>query len=389
MIWVITLLVFLFLAKPVSAVIVTISNVPSQVSDQAFSFNVSLNCSGCGQSYLRANFFPTGTTNSYFGYSHSGTSFINSSTCTEYLPVNVDSSGNWSGTMQAKIDTVNSSYAGSGNYSFKVRRYTPSCSVTWSNEVIVNVSITSTTPPPSSSPSPSTSSLLNNTSFTISNIPSEVNSDQSFNVNISLSLPDYPNTKFYLKGAFKKSDSSNYFGLTKVGSSWIQNGSSYYNHYGVTTDSLGNWSGSLEIQPDILDSGYDGSREYIFKVGRYSDSGSGPTWSNEVNIKIIAKEIETEEGVVNLSGIGTVTKKEAEILGEDTREKSLPEEVYSLEKYRKLSSNSATPEVSPSAEVKSEKSINSLTILGTTLILGGLLATIIIYGIRKFRTRTD
>lgn len=379
MIAVVILLTFLFFAKPVSAVTVTISNTPTSVTDQSFSFNASISGASAGTNYLRANFFPTGTTN-YFGYTDNGSSFINSSTCSEYLAVTIDSSGNWSGTVQAKTDTASSYYSGTGTYGFKVRRYTQSCSsYIWSNETTVNVNASSS---PSPSPSSSTTS-----SFTLSNIPSEINSDQTFKSNVNLSLSNYPSTKFYLKGAFKKSDSSNYFGLTKVGSSWIQNGNNYSNQYQITTDSSGNWSGTLELQPDILDSGYDGSGDYIFKVGRYTDSGSGPTWSNEVNIKINTQEVRDEESLVNLSGIGTI--KETEVLGKKTEADNLPEEVYSLEKYRGLSSNSATAEVSQSAEVKSEKSINLFTIIGSVLILGGLLATIITYGLRKFKSDTN
>lgn len=235
----------------------------------------------------------------------------------------------------------------------------------------------------SPSPSPSNSS----STFSISSVPSEINSDQVFSASVNINLSSNPNSKFYLKGAFKKADSSNYFGLTKVGSSWISNGNSYSNQYQITTDSSGNWSGTLEIQPDVLDSGYDGSGDYLFKVGRYSDSGSGPTWSNEVSIKMNAKEIESGGEVINLSGIGTV--KDKKVLGENIKTEDLPKEVYSLEKYRKLASSSASLEVTPSAEVKSEKSINPLSIIGTLLILGGLSATIITYAVRKLQPPAD
>lgn len=38
--------------------------------------------------------------------------------------------------------------------------------------------------------------------------------------------------------------------------------------------------------PDGEDSGFTGTGEFIFKVGRYSKTGSGPSWSNEVTINI-------------------------------------------------------------------------------------------------------
>jgi hypothetical protein len=234
-----------------------------------------------------------------------------------------------------------------------------------------------------STPSPSTSPITSST-FSISNTYSEINSDSSFKVSVNLTLTNYPNTKFYLKGAFKKSDSSNYFGLTKVNSSWVQNGSSYINQYQITTDSSGHWSGELDLQPDVLDSGYEGSGDYLLKVGRYSDSGSGPTWSNEVTIKINA--IEIEEGVVNLSGVGIKEEKE-EVLGEDAEEE-LSEEIYSLEKYKRLASDSGnfTSSASSATKIKSEKSVNVLLIIGTILIIGTLLVTIITYANNKFRS---
>lgn len=144
------------------------------------------------------------------------------------------------------------------------------------------------TPTPSPTPTPLASTVSPTSSFTISNIPSQINSDQSFSAAVNLSLPNNPNTNFYLKGAFKKLDSSNYFGQTKVSGNWVKNGSSYSSQYQIITDSSGNWSGNLEVQPDSGDSGFTGSDDYIFKIGRYTSSGSGPTWSSEATIKIIS-----------------------------------------------------------------------------------------------------
>lgn len=167
---------------------------------------------------------------------------------------------------------------------------------TWSDwSAVWSFTLTTSTPTPIptqtpiSTPSPTPSSSTQSTSsFLVSNIPSQINSDESFNISITLSLPENPNTNFYFKGAFKKPDGSNYFGLTKVSGSWIKNGSSYSSQYQITTDSSGNWSGNLEVQPDSGDSGFTGTDNYIFKVGRYTSAGSGPTWSNELTVNIIA-----------------------------------------------------------------------------------------------------
>ena len=326
---------------------------------------------------MRANFFPTGTT-SYFGYTYNGSSFINSSTCSDYLAVTIDSSGNWSGTMQAKIDVSSNSYAGSGNYGFKIRRYTQSCSsYIWSNETTITASYSNSTPTPTPTPTPSPGS---SSSFTISNIPTELDSDKTFSVSISLSLSNSPSTKFYLKGAFKKEDSTNYFGQTKVSGDWVKNSSSYSDQYSITTDSSGNWSGNLEMKVDAFDSGYEGGGDYKFKVGRYTDSGSGPTWSNESSIKINYKEVtgsDEEIGVINLSQVSP--SPESKVLSTTFKDEDLPEVVYSLENYRKISTHTAIPLATAEAKVKSEKGFNPFVILGSLIVLGSLGFSFYIY----------
>jgi hypothetical protein len=365
------LTVFLISATTASAVSVTISNIPSSIDDSGFTFNASIAGASSGTNYLRANFSPPSTT-SYFGYTYNNSSFINSSTCTDYLPVTIDSSGNWSGTVQAKIDTSSSYYSGAGSYGFKVRRYTSSCSsYIWSNELTATVTITT----PSPSPSSSSSSAISSTSkFIVTNVPSTIDSTQTFTANIALSLPDYPNSKFYFKGAFKKPDSSNYFGLTKVGSGWVKNGSGYSDQYSATTDSSGNWSGSLEVQPDPFDSGYDGSGDYIFKAGRYTASGSGPSWSNENSLKINSSEVNDPISLIATSKPAVAPS--GQVLAAE--EQDLPEEVYSLESYRKLSTNSATPSAEQNTVVKAYSRFNPLFIIpGIILLIAG--SALIIY----------
>lgn len=226
----------------------------------------------------------------------------------------------------------------------------------------------SPSPSPSSSPSPSVSS-----DFTISNVPSEINSDQSFSANVNVSLPNNSATVFYLKGAFKKSDSSNYFGQTKVAGKWIGNSESYSNQYQITTDSSGLWSGSLEVSPDILDSGYDGSGQYIFKVGRYNSNGSGPTWSNEKYININAKEIEGDNSPIGLPVVSPTTKSKSKI--QETK-KDLTDAVYSLENYRKNSSVAGIQqEATPNAKFAGSKFPNLFLIIGGILVTLGIGST--------------
>lgn len=165
--------------------------------------------------------------------------------------------------------------------------FTFSESVQASNEPAPSSSI-SPSPSPSSSPStnPSPSPTPISNIFTISNIPNQIDLNSSFNINLVISLPNTPNTQFYLKGAFVKPGSTNYFGLTNTSSGWSKNSAAASSQKSITTDNSGNWSGNLEVKPDKEDSGYQGGGNYIFKVARYSSSGSNLNWSNEVNINI-------------------------------------------------------------------------------------------------------
>lgn len=177
----------------------------------------------------------------------------------------------------------------------------------WSHPFKFNIG---STPSPTSSPvaqsikepESSKSSYI----FEVKDGPGEINSDQEFEATVILKI-DKPNTKFYMKGAFRKGDNLNYFGETYSGSEWTKNGSSYSGQLKIETDSEGKWEGKIKVRPDTEDSGFSGTDSYNLKIGRYTDSGNGPVWSNEISLKIneIAKptpspseepeEIEEEE----------------------------------------------------------------------------------------------
>lgn len=141
----------------------------------------------------------------------------------------------------------------------------------------------SPTPQPTSQAAPTPSPVSN--IFQISNTPNSVRSDQSFSVSIDMTGLD-PNTAYFLKGAFHRGTSTNYFGQTQVGGSWIKNSQPFNNQLSITSDNAGKWHGTITIMADIDDSGFTGSSNYNFKVGRYNASGSGPIWSNEVALNI-------------------------------------------------------------------------------------------------------
>ena len=149
--------------------------------------------------------------------------------------------------------------------------------------IIGNTSSPSVQQVTSNSPVPS--SKIDNI-FSLKDAPSEVNSDQEFEVTVSLVLPDKANTSFFLKGAFKKADSSNYFGEILVANSWVKNNSTYSNQYKIQTDGEGRWEGKIKVKADVEDSGFEGSGDYIFRIGRYTETGGGPNWSNDHRIKI-------------------------------------------------------------------------------------------------------
>ena len=237
------------------------------------------------------------------------------------------------------------------------------------------------TPTPSASPTLSPSiqpSTTSSTLFTISNTPSQINSDQSFSAKVNLSLPSNPSSPFYLKGAFKKSDSSNYFGLTKVSNSWVKNGSGYSDQFKITTDSSGNWSGNLEVQPDSEDSGFTGSGDYTFKIGRYNSSGSGPTWGNETTINITAVNIDqggTE--TINASSENSPTqstpspstlKNNASLPSQLKSSKNI---LYKIATVAGISSDSTTSSIPIKEGIKSAKQFNGFLIAGFLLLICG------------------
>lgn len=176
---------FFILTPPVSAVSVTISNTPSSISDETFNIDVSITGAQAGNNYLRANLFTSGTTK-YFGYTSNGTSFVNSSDYSQYFPITIESSGNWSGTIQAKLDPDSNYYSGPGTYSLKVRRYTQSgSSYTWSNEV--NLTISFATPSPTPTPIPTTPSP--SPTPTLSSAPTPKKNTSQTNTSTSTPLP--------------------------------------------------------------------------------------------------------------------------------------------------------------------------------------------------------
>jgi hypothetical protein len=256
----------------------------------------------------------------------------------------------------------------------------------WSFNLSSNQNSSTPTANPTSPPQQNESSPTPSTSFIISNYPNNISSNQSFAVSIDLNLPSNPNSLFYLKGAFAKSGSSNYFGQTQVNGSWIKNGVSYISQHTITTDSSGHWSGNILVMPDADDSGFDGTGSFIFKIGRYSSSGSGPSWSNETTISITAVNIPsdksnqstkskatpapTESARSNILGASSISPKSKVYLASKSSEAS-HEATLSSETTNGLEENTTEkPHVSPI--VKGKTDINPTILIGLFFIAAGL-----------------
>ena len=392
------ILAFLFNTSLVGAVSVTIPGVLPAITDQTFTVSVSVSgASANTTNYLEVDLFPTGTSN-YFGFTSNGTSFIKNgspSNCSQYYPIPIDSSGNWSGSVPAQLDTSSSSFTGSGNYSLKVRRYTSSCGYIWSNEAIIPISYSVSSPTPSATPTPtpsptqtsSSSSSAPQSSFTIDNTPSNLNSDQSFDVSIAMFLPSNPNSQFYLKGAFIKDGSTNYFGQTSVSGSWVKNSSSFSSQFPVNTDASGNYSGTMTVMPDSSDSGFVGSGNYAFKVARYTTAGD-LSWSNPQTVSINAvTPVDTDPAPTTSPSPWITSPTPSPTWSAKSLTLNLPSPKidYSQEKL-KLSSVAgiATSSASSSAKISSSKPSSSkgnIFISAITSILG--LASLVYIKLRR------
>ena len=164
-------IVFLaFFAAPIHAVTVSVHNLPSLLDQsQELEADVFLECSGCGDSYLRGVFYPDGT--KYFGLTQNnqGQWIGTVSDKTQYFKVVQGdlSEGSWSGKLKVKPDAGDSSYSGPGNYFFKVGRYTAGGSATWSNEASLSISGPTNTPTPANTSTKSPTQVSQATSTPI------------------------------------------------------------------------------------------------------------------------------------------------------------------------------------------------------------------------------
>ena len=156
----------LFSPKPASAAMnLTFSDAPSTIDGEtSFEVDVSLTSAPANRTYyLRAVFYEEGKTQ-YFGYTfnHEDNWHKSSSEHTKFLKITTDETKSWSGKLKVKADISDSAFKGTGDYSFKIGRYTEGGSLSWHDNSItitINVQPTSTpTPTPTSTPTPTPTS---------------------------------------------------------------------------------------------------------------------------------------------------------------------------------------------------------------------------------------
>lgn len=148
---------FNLLVRPALAALqLTFSSLPDSVdADNQFAADVSLvDAPQLKKYYLRAALFEAGKT-SYFGYTfnHLGNWNNQPSDFVNYLEINTNDQGSWSGQLKAKADLGSTYFKGGGEYQFKIGRYTEGGSLSWSDNedsLVINYAATA-------NPSPSTS----------------------------------------------------------------------------------------------------------------------------------------------------------------------------------------------------------------------------------------
>jgi hypothetical protein len=147
-------IVFLFLSVTESlALSITISNLPPAIEySQEAETEVFFECSGCGDSFMRGVFYPSGT--NYFGYTknNAGEWISTVSDRTKYFKIASSDliEASWSGKLKIKPDSQDPAYLGPGEYLFKIGRYTSAgdSSADWSNELAVKINGPTATPTP-------------------------------------------------------------------------------------------------------------------------------------------------------------------------------------------------------------------------------------------------
>ncbi|MBM3283158.1 hypothetical protein FJY90_02795, partial [Candidatus Gottesmanbacteria bacterium] len=153
---------FVIFSKSTFAASMTLSNGnPAVISETDREYqvdiNLSINTSDGTIYYLRGAFYQPGT-NNYCGYTWNGSSWYNGPYTTNegwknLLAITV-SSDSAAVTLKGKLDVNDSGCKKSGNYNFKVQRFTQSGSGTFDTQNEQTITVAVPTLPPSPTPNP-------------------------------------------------------------------------------------------------------------------------------------------------------------------------------------------------------------------------------------------
>src|SRR3990167_1291274 len=156
-----------FPALVFAATIFDAINVPKSLNEEE-EFTVQVSISGAAANttnYLRAAFYRESSPTSYFGYTfnHFDTWYNGSPSPIDphqFLQIQIGPDGTWVGDLKSKADIASSAFKGSGDYFFKIGRYTASAtsisSNNWSQATSVSISATVPSPTPQTSISQTT-----------------------------------------------------------------------------------------------------------------------------------------------------------------------------------------------------------------------------------------
>ncbi|GEM_PF-5456800 len=156
----------LFPQKAFAAINITnISPTTINLPEDVITISVTTSNLSSATQYLQVAFTKQGETANYFGYTKnnnnswylyksSPTTDDFSSTFFSFTPV----SGSWNGEISAKIDSTDTGFKGSGEYTVKVRKYISSSTPTDSNDYIITINYSvptqTSTPVPTNIPAP-------------------------------------------------------------------------------------------------------------------------------------------------------------------------------------------------------------------------------------------
>lgn len=124
--------------------------------------------------------------------------------------------------------------------------------------------------------------------FEFSSAQNAITDTEEMIISVSLDLSSSTaNNTYYLRGAFYKEGTTQYFGFTINNQGEAYNGpfSDCQKLYGITVDAEGNWTGEIKVKADPEDSAFEGSGDYLLKVSRYTTSCSN-TWADTEPINV-------------------------------------------------------------------------------------------------------